>query len=372
MAPHLDNVELDMVTRLSAEKKGPEEILAAISKRRRKMKIATPKIWAVRRAVAGVTHKRGVVEARGRKKKWNAVQTNRVFVKRRKMIEKAKGERYVTCDSITKAARVPKVHRTTAARYLAEKGVQWRSLREKPCRTEQHEEKRMDVCRIWKRRPSTFWTKEVDLIIDAKKYKVPSNAAAARRLKKQKVRGALRTRAEGLRKHFTRPSATKHKFNAGGYVHILAGICGHKVVLWEEIKGMWNADKAAEMYSGPIKDVLKKKRPGKKHWRIMEDNDPAGFKSRKGKTAKKENKMKTETQPPYSPDLNPLDFSIWAAIDRKALAGRRANETKEVYKARLRSVALGLPAAQVKKAVESIRKRAQAIFEADGGDIARD
>ena len=47
MAPHLDNVELDMVTRLSAEKNGPEEILAAISKRRRKMKIATPKIWAV-------------------------------------------------------------------------------------------------------------------------------------------------------------------------------------------------------------------------------------------------------------------------------------------------------------------------------------
>ena len=85
MAPHLGNVELDMVTRLSADKKSPEEILADISKRRRKMKIVAPKIWAVRRAVAGVTHKRGVVEARGRKKKWNAVQTNRVFVKRRKM-----------------------------------------------------------------------------------------------------------------------------------------------------------------------------------------------------------------------------------------------------------------------------------------------
>ena len=49
------------------------------------MKIVAPKVWAVRRAQAGVTHERGVVEARGRKKKWNAVQTNRVFVKRRKM-----------------------------------------------------------------------------------------------------------------------------------------------------------------------------------------------------------------------------------------------------------------------------------------------
>ena len=69
MAPHLDNVELDIVTRLSAEKKGPEEILAAISKRRRKMKIVAPKIWAVRRAQAGATHERAVVEARGRKER---------------------------------------------------------------------------------------------------------------------------------------------------------------------------------------------------------------------------------------------------------------------------------------------------------------
>ena len=45
------------------------------------MKIVAPKVWAVRRAQAGATHERGVVEARGRKKKWNAVQTNRVFVK---------------------------------------------------------------------------------------------------------------------------------------------------------------------------------------------------------------------------------------------------------------------------------------------------
>ena len=118
MTPHLDNIELDMVTRLPAEKKSPEEILAAISKRRRKMRVGAPKIWAVRRAQAGVTHKQGVVEARGRKKNWNAVQTHRVFVKRRKMIEKAKGERHITCESIQKAARVPKVHRTTAARWL--------------------------------------------------------------------------------------------------------------------------------------------------------------------------------------------------------------------------------------------------------------
>ena len=175
-----------------------------------------------------------------------------------------------------------------------------------------------------------------------------------------------------MQKEFLKPSPTKHRANLGGHVHILAGICNDKVVLWEEISGRWNAKRAEEMYNGPIKKALKKRRPGKKSWRIMEDNDPAGFKSSLGRKAKKANRMKELNQPPYSPDLNPLDFSIWAQVQGKALKGRRANETKQRYKQRLRQVALGLSKASVKKAVESIRERAMAIFEADGKDIKRD
>ena len=104
----------------------------------------------------------------------------------------------------------------------------------------------------------------------------------------------------------------------------------------------------------------------------MEDNDPAGFKSSKGKMAKGANSMRTVNQPPYSPDLNPLDFSIWAAIDKKALGGHAAGESIAAYKARLRRIALSMPRAEVRMAVEGIKKRAQAIFEADGGNIPRD
>ena len=100
---------------------------------------------------------------------------------------------------------------------------------------------------MWRQKPATFWTEKVDLSIDAKKYPLPGSDAAARRLSQQKVRGVLRTRHEGLKPGFTRPNITKHKFNAGGHVHILGGICGDRIVLWEEIQGRWCGQRAADM-----------------------------------------------------------------------------------------------------------------------------
>ena len=372
MAPHLTNHELDQVTVCVAKGMGAKEILAVIAKQRRRAKVDPPKIWALRRAVAGATHKRGKTERRGRGKKLTAVQTSRLLGKRRDLIEKAQGERYVSLDEVVPRSRVPKVHRTTAARYLRTVGVKWCRMREKPPRTVCHEEDRKEVCRTWRKRPTTFWTETVDLIIDAKKYPLPGNDANARRLRQQKVRGVLRTRQEGLTSGFTRPSLVKHKFNAGGHVHILAGICGERVVMWEEIGGKWCGQRAADMYAGPVKDTLQRHRPGKRTWLIMEDGDPSGFKSGKGKAAKRANRMNTCDQPPYSPDLNPLDFCIWAEIEKRALATRSAAETKTQYQKRLRKVALHMPRSLVRKAVEGIKQRAQDIFDADGKNIPRD
>ena len=361
-----------MVTALVAKQKDAHEILAAIAKRRRRSKLAEPKVWAIRRAMAGATHRRGKVETRGRKQKLSAVQAKRLMAKRKQLVKKANGERYISVDEMTRSARIPKVHSTTAGRYLKKLGVSWRRMREKPPRTEAHEEDRKTVCQAWRSKPATFWTEHVDLIIDAKKFGLPGSAKAAARLRQQKVRGVMRTRQEGLDKGFTRPSLTKHKFNPGGHVHILAGICGGRIVLWEEIQGRWCGDRAAEMYAGPIKAALERWRPGKRSWLIMEDNDPAGFKSSKGKQAKGSNRMKSLDQPPYSPDLNPLDFSLWAAIEKKALATRVTDESATAYKSRLRRTALRMPERIVARAVENIKKRSQAIFDADGGNIKID
>ena len=59
-------------------------------------------------------------------------------------------------------------------------------------------------------------------------------------------------------------------------------------------------------------------------------------------------------------------------LQEKTLAGSKSGETIDQYKKMLRRTALRMPRRHVRAAVEQIKKRAQAIFEADGNDIALD
>ena len=77
--------------------------------------------------------------------------------------------------------------------------------------------------------------------------------------------------------------------------------------------------------------------------------------------------------PRYSPDLNPLDYSLWQQIEKQTLEeSPKGKETVEAYKARLRTNALNLPKAAVVKAVEALPRRAQAVVDKQGGNIPRD
>ncbi len=48
------------------------------------------------------------------------------------------------------------------------------------------------------------------------------------------------------------------------------------------------------------------------------------------------------------------------------------NETADAFKARLRQTAMGIPETVIRKMLSRIKRRAQSIFEHDGGDIPRD
>ena len=79
------------------------------------------------------------------------------------------------------------------------------------------------------------------------------------------------------------------------------------------------------------------------------------------------------TFPTYSPDLNPLDFSLWQEVDnRMAVQKVPKNETVDGFKARLRRTALAIPEAVVKHMLAAIKGRAQSIYEHNGGHIPRD
>ena len=66
--------------------------------------------------------------------------------------------------------------------------------------------------------------------------------------------------------------------NTGGVANIMAGICDDRVVLWEEVGKRWCGARAAEMYRGPVIKCLRKRRPSKRSYLLVEDNDPTGWK----------------------------------------------------------------------------------------------
>ena len=69
------------------------------------------------------------------------------------------------------------------------------------------------------------------------------------------------------------------------------------------------------MYRGPVISILKKKRGIKDTYIIAEDNDPTGYKSTLGVEAKAEVNIHAIRWPRYSPDLMPLEFSLWESIN---------------------------------------------------------
>ena len=135
----------------------------------------------------------------------------------------------------------------------------------------------------------------------------------------------------------------------------------------------WNAEAAARVYQGPIFRTLRRNRGKKKTYKVIEDNDPTGFKSRKACDAKAKLGIMVEQFPRYSPDLNPLDYSLWTAVGKRMEENEpKKVETNEAYKKRLRRTALRMPRECVLKAVASMKTRAKAVVLAKGRDVPRD
>ena len=247
-----------------------------------------------------------------------------------------------------------------------------RRSREKPQRTQEQEKEREELCDKMRRWPLARFTDQIDMIIDNKRFNTPTSLSSREHLLKQRLVAQLRTPEEGLEKFFTKPSAKRHRKNCGGSVKVCAGISNCKVVLWEYLT-KWNGSVATEMYKGPIMKTLKRVRGEKDSYLLAEDNDPTGYQSSKALTEKTKLHINTITWPRYSPDLMPLDYFLWDDINRRMdKTAPRGNESAAAFKSRLRRTALSTSATTVRAAVEGMRKRAKAIWEAKGKDIARD
>ena len=373
MAPHLTLSELNSMQSKAAAGKTPSEVHAWLESARAKKKIEAPNLTNVRKALKGKTYRRAAVETRGRKPKLSMKVVKAINASRKKLLKKADNEKEVTWEDCRRAAKAPSCDSSTVARSFARDGldVKARRPREKPQRQDHHVEERAEITKRWSRYPEKYF-EDLDMIIDNKRFKVATYARAVKYLKQTRIRRHLRTRSESINKECVKPSSKKQKMNPGGSLHILCGISKGKVVLWHNVGKKWNGAVAAACYSGPVLRALKKHCGEKSSYRIMEDNDPVGYKSSAGVNAKKDAGITAIQYPRHSPDLNPLDFCIWHEIEKKMDALTKKPMSVKDYDAVLRRVARKVPAEVIRKSVSNIRVRAKAIAKADGGNISRD
>ena len=153
---------------------------------------------------------------------------------------------------------------------------------------------------------------------------------------------------------------------------MLAGVLGGRIRLWHYLPKKWNGDIAAECYEGVIKKALERCYGRRAEYLILEDNDPTGYQSNAAKAAKRRVNIKRVAFPRYSPDLNPLDFSLWNEIERRMAKREPANETVQGYKIRLRRTALAIPEKVVRKSLQSLPGRARAVVKEQGGHMPMD
>ena len=74
-----------------------------------------------------------------------------------------------------------------------------------------------------------------------------------------------------------------------------------------------------------------------------------------------------ETWPPQSPDLNPLDYSVWSVLQQEVQASSHPN--LESLKAHIVAAWEALEEAYIIRTCKSFRSRVEAVIAADGGYI---
>ena len=281
--------------------------------------------------------------------------------------KKMQGDKEATVAMVIKRAGAKFCEKVVRKAFAAH-GKPFRKLREKPLLTPGDVKLRRKFTSVNGGRRGKTWVRRPLAIIDNKKFPMYLDLQARRYAARRKVRGAYRTGGQAVESHLVKPKATL-KYPAKG-VMVTGGIIKGRVRFWHVTEGRWNATKACNMYEALAK-AIKKVYPTASTLEVLEDNDPAGYKATAAVAKKEALGIEVMELPPRSPDLNTLDYSIWAEISKRlrqqeAQFPTNKRESKEAFLKRLRKTALGLPEAFVTKAVMSMSRRCQDIKKAKG------
>jgi len=286
-----------------------------------------------------------------------------------KLLRKKNAKKEVTVNMVKSAAKVKASARIVLDEFHRH-GVYFRPLRKKPILTKDDIKARKKFADKYKGRTTQVWLRSPAAVIDNKHFPLFRDRAGRAEAARRQVRGAYRARGEGPKPWMVKANPSM-KYPAKG-VQVTAAVINGKIRVWRYVEGQWGAQQAVKMYKETLVKALRRNFPKQKTFTVMEDNDPAGYKSKAALAAKSTVGIKTLRLPPRSPDLNVLDYSLWHAINvamRKQEARMRVDrrESVKAFKQRLRQVALSLPKKTVTKAVQDMRRRVQLVRRARGG-----
>ena len=80
--------------------------------------------------------------------------------------------------------------------------------------------------------------------------------------------------------------------------------------------------------------------------------------------------LQPNMRPPNSPDLNPVDYCVWSALERNVYRGRRVENTIELKEAILQEWE-ALPQAVINNAIGGFRSRVRLVIAENGQDIEK-
>lgn len=286
-------------------------------------------------------------------------------------IAKARARYEVTLAMIKKRAKC-KACDKVVRKALRTRKIAFRKMRSKPLLTTEDRIERFAFAKKYLRKSRGWWLEEIDQHWDLKNFSVYTHAAARAVAAMREVRGAYRAPGQGLDEAYV-VIPKDLRYNPGAKsVRIAGSVGGGRVRLWHEVGKRWSGSVAAKVYEGPLASSLRAQCPNKRSWKVLEDNDPTGFKSNAGEAAKRKAKIRIFEIPKRSPDLSVLDYAVWKQVTRKMRAQERKfprskRETRAEYIARLRKVAMSLPRQFIDDAIGNMVTRCRRLYDAQGG-----
>lgn len=234
----------------------------------------------------------------GRPQALTEADVDRIIEVKNKMVKKANVTSEVTLKKIVRRSRIKASARTVRRRFK-DRNLPFRPLREKLKLSEPDKKERLAFAKKHKGKPKCWWAKNIHLFIDNKYFKIFHNGKHRDWAASRSIRGAYRSKGQGLEEEYVKPPKSDLKYNTGMKSACITGGVGRgKVLLWHlNTAESWSGAAAADMYAGPLTSALKESYPThakkkKASWTILEDNDPTGYKSKKGEKAKSENRIK--------------------------------------------------------------------------------